>query len=236
MNLTILHVYVLYVLPSVIYRAHVDCGRRTEKMSASFTGFANLSCSSHVHTSVIHEELMYNSPLHSPLVCPVFGLVSGLQAVLPEYLRARFVQAALSYIGCNEEGQFACRDNDCWCQCAVDYPHCNCPEVELRAMEASLLQSRDSWNVANQEFEESGQYFSFWTWYWSSLWQPTKQRHRWQGRNGQLHIKRLQTETSKPGEPSQPFNLNFSLNCFLVVQVVHQSCKYHYCKIFLINF
>lgn len=69
------------------------------------------------------------------------------------------MQAALSYIGCNEEGQFVCRNNDCWCQCAVDYPQCNCPEVDLRAMEASFLQIRDSWNMANQEFEESGQCF-----------------------------------------------------------------------------
>lgn len=96
-----------------------------------------------------------------PCFCPIFVLASGLQAILPEYLRARFVQAALSYIGCNEEGQFACRDNDCWCQCAVDYPQCNCPEVDLRAMEASLLQIRDSWNMANQDFEESGQCFPF---------------------------------------------------------------------------
>lgn len=94
-----------------------------------------------------------------PCLCPVFVLALGLQAILPEYLRARFVQAALSYIGCNEEGQFVCRNNDCWCQCAVDYPQCNCPEVDLRAMEASLLQIRDSWNMANQEFEESGQCF-----------------------------------------------------------------------------
>ncbi|MEQ2311445.1 BMP/retinoic acid-inducible neural-specific protein 3 [Ameca splendens] len=83
--------------------------------------------------------------------------LQGLQAILPDYLRARFVQAALSYIGCSEEGQFVCRDNDCWCQCAVDYPRCNCPEVDLRAMEGSLLQIRDSWNMANQDFEASGQ-------------------------------------------------------------------------------
>uniref|UniRef100_A0A672YVQ1 BMP/retinoic acid-inducible neural-specific protein 3-like n=1 Tax=Sphaeramia orbicularis TaxID=375764 RepID=A0A672YVQ1_9TELE len=84
-----------------------------------------------------------------------------LQAILPEYLRARFVQAALSYIGCNEEGQFVCRDNDCWCHCAADYPQCNCPEVHLRAMEASLLQIRESWNVANQDFEESDEFQNF---------------------------------------------------------------------------
>lgn len=90
-----------------------------------------------------------------------FLLAAGLQAILPEYLRARFVQAALSYIGCNEEGQFVCRNNDCWCQCAEDYPQCNCPEVDLRAMEVSLLKIRDTWNMANQEFEESGQCFPF---------------------------------------------------------------------------
>lgn len=82
---------------------------------------------------------------------------AGLQAVLPEYLRPRFVQAALSYIGCNEEGQLVCRDNDCWCQCAADYPQCNCPELDLTAMKTSLLKIRDSWTMANQDFEESGQ-------------------------------------------------------------------------------
>lgn len=84
-------------------------------------------------------------------------LAAGLQAILPEYLRADFVQAALSYIGCNEEGQLVCRDNDCWCQCAVNYPQCNCPEVDLTAMETGLLKIRDSWTTANQDFEESGQ-------------------------------------------------------------------------------
>lgn len=91
------------------------------------------------------------------LMGAVSVLTAGLQAVLPEYLRARFVQAALSYIGCNEEGQLVCRDNDCWCHCAVDYPQCNCPEMDLTAMETSLLKIRDSWTTANQDFEESGQ-------------------------------------------------------------------------------
>lgn len=93
------------------------------------------------------------------LFCSVSVFAAGLQAILPEYLKARFVQAALSYIGCNEEGQFVCKDNDCWCHCAAEYPQCNCPEVDLRAMEASLLKIRDSWNAANRDFEESGQCF-----------------------------------------------------------------------------
>lgn len=111
-----------------------------------------------------------NQSTHSPLLlllmsyscfcfAPFLSFAAGLQAILPEYLKARFVQAALSYIGCNEEGQFVCKDNDCWCHCAAEYPQCNCPEVDLRAMEASLLKIRDSWNAANRDFEESGQCF-----------------------------------------------------------------------------
>ena len=96
-------------------------------------------------------------PLSSPpLRSPLPLLFPGLQAILPEYLRARFVQAALSYIGCNEEGQFVCRDRDCWCQCSPGFPQCNCPDVDLRAMEASLLTVRETWNMANSDFEESG--------------------------------------------------------------------------------
>lgn len=128
-----------------------------------------------------------------PCLCPVFVLALGLQAILPEYLRARFVQAALSYIGCNEEGQFVCRNNDCWCQCAVDYPQCNCPEVDLRAMEASLLQIRDSWNMANQEFEESGQCFIIciylchfkWPSHWLQI-APCCWRHWWKNQTDDL--------------------------------------------------
>lgn len=95
--------------------------------------------------------------LASVVIYKLYHVLSpGLQAILPQYLRVRFVQAALSYIGCNEEGQFVCRDNDCWCRCSPGFPQCNCPDVDLRAMEASLLHIRDTWNMANQDFEESG--------------------------------------------------------------------------------
>lgn len=105
-----------------------------------------------VQYSGLHQDWLSMGRLQ-PLLCV---LAPGLQAILPEYLRARFVQAALSYIGCNEEGQFMCRDNDCWCQCSPGFPQCNCPAVDLRAMEASLLHIREAWNLANQDFEESG--------------------------------------------------------------------------------
>lgn len=103
-------------------------------------------------------SLLFSSFIWYSRPCFALRLVfaAGLQAILPEYLKARFVQAALSYVGCNEEGQFVCKEGDCWCRCAAEYPQCNCPEVELRAMEASLSKIRDSWNAANRDFEESG--------------------------------------------------------------------------------
>uniref|UniRef100_A0A8C5E0F6 BMP/retinoic acid-inducible neural-specific protein 3-like n=1 Tax=Gouania willdenowi TaxID=441366 RepID=A0A8C5E0F6_GOUWI len=125
---------------------HIQIASTAIKVTETRTG--PLGCSNYDNLDSVSSVLVQSpeNKIH----------LQGLQAILPEYLRARFVQAALSYIGCNEEGQFVCRENDCWCQCAVNYPHCNCPEVDLRAMEASLLQIRDSWNIANQDFEESG--------------------------------------------------------------------------------
>uniref|UniRef100_A0ACB8F3G7 BMP/retinoic acid-inducible neural-specific protein 2 n=1 Tax=Sphaerodactylus townsendi TaxID=933632 RepID=A0ACB8F3G7_9SAUR len=79
----------------------------------------------------------------------------GLQALLPEYLRERFVAAALSYITCNSEGELICRENDCWCQCGLSFPQCNCPEADIHTMEESLLQIREAWGNHNQQFEES---------------------------------------------------------------------------------
>ncbi|KAG7454115.1 hypothetical protein MATL_G00263750 [Megalops atlanticus] len=87
--------------------------------------------------------------------------LQGLQMILPDYLRSRFVQAALSYIGCNTEGELVCRDNDCWCRCNAAFPQCNCPEVDLRAMENNLQHIREAWALANQEFEESEEFQIF---------------------------------------------------------------------------
>ncbi|XP_053703063.1 BMP/retinoic acid-inducible neural-specific protein 3-like [Synchiropus splendidus] len=82
----------------------------------------------------------------------------GLQELLPQHLRSRFVQAALNYLGCGEEGHFLCRHHDCWCRCSAEAPRCNCPEEELRALEASLVRIRGSWAAANQDFEESEEF------------------------------------------------------------------------------
>lgn len=83
-------------------------------------------------------------------------LNSGLQDVLPDFLRNRFVEAALSYVACNSEGELLCRNNDCWCRCSAKFPDCNCPFLDIRAMEESLRKSRETWITLNNEFIESG--------------------------------------------------------------------------------
>ncbi|KAL0966795.1 hypothetical protein UPYG_G00300230 [Umbra pygmaea] len=87
--------------------------------------------------------------------------LQGLQVVLPAYLRSRFIQAALNYIGCNSEGQFVCRATDCWCQCNPEFPQCNCPQKDLQALENNLLRLSESWTLANQGFEDSEEFQSF---------------------------------------------------------------------------
>ncbi|XP_016127610.1 BMP/retinoic acid-inducible neural-specific protein 3-like [Sinocyclocheilus grahami] len=87
--------------------------------------------------------------------------LQGLQVILPDYLRDTFVQAALSYIACNGEGTFVCRDNDCWCKCDPKFPECNCPYMDIQAMEESLLRISESWAVTYKEFEDSDEFKTF---------------------------------------------------------------------------
>lgn len=76
--------------------------------------------------------------------------------ILPDYLRESFVQAALSYIACNGEGEFVCKENDCWCNCEPKFPECNCPYMDIQAMEESLERITETWGMLYKEFEESG--------------------------------------------------------------------------------
>lgn len=77
--------------------------------------------------------------------------------ILPDYLRDGFVRAALSYIACNGEGAFVCKDNDCWCRCDPKFPECNCPYTDIQAMEESLRRVRETWGTLYREFEDSGE-------------------------------------------------------------------------------
>ncbi|KAJ3599111.1 hypothetical protein NHX12_033074 [Muraenolepis orangiensis] len=87
--------------------------------------------------------------------------LQGLQVILPNYLREGFVQAALSYIACNGEGEFVCRENDCWCECVPKFPECNCPHMDIQAMEESLQRITETWGMLYKDFEESEEFKSF---------------------------------------------------------------------------
>uniref|UniRef100_A0A3Q2Q670 Bone morphogenetic protein/retinoic acid inducible neural-specific 2 n=1 Tax=Fundulus heteroclitus TaxID=8078 RepID=A0A3Q2Q670_FUNHE len=87
--------------------------------------------------------------------------LNGLQDVLPEFLRGRFVEAALSYVACNSEGELLCRNNDCWCRCSPKFPECNCPFADIKVMEENLEKNKAGWNNFNQEFMESDEFKAF---------------------------------------------------------------------------
>ncbi|XP_056149275.1 BMP/retinoic acid-inducible neural-specific protein 2 [Lampris incognitus] len=87
--------------------------------------------------------------------------LKGLQDVLPEFLRGRFVEAALSYVACNSEGELLCRNNDCWCRCSARFPECNCPFTDVKVMEENLRKSKESWSNFNDEFMESDEFKAF---------------------------------------------------------------------------
>ncbi|XP_039984432.1 BMP/retinoic acid-inducible neural-specific protein 3-like [Xiphias gladius] len=87
--------------------------------------------------------------------------LQGLQVILPDYLRESFVQAALSYIACNGEGEFVCKDNDCWCNCDPKFSECNCPYMDIHTMEESLERITETWGMLYKEFEESDEFKAF---------------------------------------------------------------------------
>ncbi|XP_039591411.1 BMP/retinoic acid-inducible neural-specific protein 3-like [Polypterus senegalus] len=87
--------------------------------------------------------------------------LQGLQVILPDYLKEKFVQAALSYIACNTEGGFVCKNNDCWCHCDPKFPECNCPYTDIQAMEESLNRINEAWISIYKEFEDADEFKLF---------------------------------------------------------------------------
>lgn len=80
----------------------------------------------------------------------------GLQIIFPQYLQEKFVQSALSYIMCNGEGEYICRNSQCGCQCAEEFPQCNCPITDIQIMEYTLANMAKSWTEAYKDLENSG--------------------------------------------------------------------------------
>lgn len=89
---------------------------------------------------------------------PLCGLSLGLQVIFPQYLQEKFVQSALSYIMCNGEGEYICRDSQCGCQCAEEFPQCNCPITDIQIMEYTLANMAKSWTEAYKDLENSGKW------------------------------------------------------------------------------
>ncbi|KAE8294640.1 BMP/retinoic acid-inducible neural-specific protein 3 DBCCR1-like protein 1 Precursor [Larimichthys crocea] len=107
---------------------HIQIASTAIKVTETRTG--PLGCSNYDNLDSVSSVLV-QSPENKVQL-------QGLQVILPDYLRESFVQAALSYIACNGEGEFGCKDNDCWCNCDLKFPECNCPYMDIQAMEESL--------------------------------------------------------------------------------------------------
>uniref|UniRef100_A0A8C1C2Q0 Bone morphogenetic protein/retinoic acid inducible neural-specific 3b n=1 Tax=Cyprinus carpio carpio TaxID=630221 RepID=A0A8C1C2Q0_CYPCA len=130
---------------------HLQIASTAIKVTETRTG--PLGCSNYDNLDSVSSVLVHSHENRVQL--------QGLQAILPSYLRSNFVQAALGYIGCNAEGQFVCKDNDCWCQCSKEFPQCNCPEADIRSQENYLERMKEAWRQENQEFQDSDEFQSF---------------------------------------------------------------------------
>lgn len=57
---------------------------------------------------------------------------------------------------CNGEGEYVCQDSQCRCQCAEEFPQCNCPITDIQIMEYTLANMAKSWAEAYKDLENSG--------------------------------------------------------------------------------
>ncbi|KAL3988197.1 leucine-rich repeat and fibronectin type-III domain-containing protein 5 [Sarotherodon galilaeus] len=130
---------------------HLQIASTAIRVTETRTG--PLGCSNYDNLDTVSSVLVHSPENKIQL--------QGLQVILPGYLRSRFVQAALNYVGCKSEGQFVCQNSDCWCDCSVDFPQCNCPRSDLATLENNLLRIRDAWRLTYKEFEESEEFQSF---------------------------------------------------------------------------
>ncbi|KAH0615549.1 hypothetical protein JD844_004966 [Phrynosoma platyrhinos] len=126
-------------------------GNATQSVTETRTG--PLGCNSYDNLDSVSSVLLQSteSKLH----------LQGLQVIFPQYLQEKFVQSALSYIMCNGEGEYVCRDSQCGCQCAEEFPQCNCPITDIQIMEYTLANMAKSWTEAYKDLENSDEFKSF---------------------------------------------------------------------------
>ncbi|KAG9281606.1 BMP/retinoic acid-inducible neural-specific protein 1 isoform X1 [Astyanax mexicanus] len=125
----------------------------TNAIKVTETRTGPLGCSTYDNLDSVSSVLLQSpeSKLH----------LQGLQVIFPEYLQEKFVQSALSYIMCNGEGEYVCRNNQCICRCSEDFPQCNCPTTDLQIMENTLRGMSESWAASYKDFENSDEFKSF---------------------------------------------------------------------------
>ncbi|OXB84304.1 UNVERIFIED_CONTAM: hypothetical protein H355_007187 [Colinus virginianus] len=127
---------------------HIQIATAAIKVTETRTG--PLGCSNYDNLDSVSSVLV-QSPENKVQL-------QGLQTVLPHHLRERFVAAALSYIACSSVGELVCRRSDCRCQCQPTFPHCNCPEADIQALEGNLVQLQRAWDSHHSQFEESEEF------------------------------------------------------------------------------
>ncbi|KAI4542582.1 hypothetical protein MG293_007961 [Ovis ammon polii] len=112
-----------------------------------------LGCNSYDNLDSVSSVLLQSteSKLH----------LQGLQIIFPQYLQEKFVQSALSYIMCNGEGEYVCQNSQCRCQCAEEFPQCNCPITDIQIVEHTLASMAKSWADAYKDLEDSDEFKSF---------------------------------------------------------------------------
>ncbi|XP_056913161.1 BMP/retinoic acid-inducible neural-specific protein 3-like isoform X2 [Takifugu flavidus] len=130
---------------------HLQIASSAVRVTETRTG--PLGCSNYDNLDTVSSVLVHSPENKVQL--------QGLQVILPGYLQSLFIQAALNYIGCKSEGQFVCQSGDCWCECSLEFPQCNCPHSDLDTLENNLLRIREAWRTVNREFQESEEFQNF---------------------------------------------------------------------------
>lgn len=125
----------------------------TNAIKVTETRTGPLGCSSYDNLDSVSSILLQSpeSKIH----------LQGLQVIFPDYLQEKFVQSALSYIMCNGEGEYLCQNSQCICQCADEFPQCNCPITDIQIMENTLLAMSETWASSYKDFESSDEFKSF---------------------------------------------------------------------------
>ncbi|XP_078721507.1 BMP/retinoic acid-inducible neural-specific protein 3-like [Lampetra fluviatilis] len=112
-----------------------------------------LGCSSYENLDLVSSVLIHSTENKIQL--------QGLQTILPDYIRERFVRAALGYLLCNAEGDYRCHGGECACLCLPKFPNCNCPESDIATLESSIRKLGQDLEQTQEDFTQSEEFKAF---------------------------------------------------------------------------